>query len=219
MTFADRLQDVKSKMTTAEKEAGRSEGEVTLVAVSKTFSLAAIRPALEAGQRVFGENRVQESFDKWPALKEAYPDCELHLVGPLQTNKVGQAVQLFDVIETLDREKLAKALEKERQKGLKLPELFIQVNVGEEPQKAGIAPADCADFATFCRDQLRLPVIGLMCIPPLDEPPAPYFALLAKMAEELALPKISMGMSGDYETAIAHGATHIRVGSALFGSR
>jgi PLP dependent protein len=191
----------------------------TLVAVSKGHGADRVRPVLEAGHRAFGESRVQEATAKWPALKLAYPDVQLHLIGPLQTNKVREAVQLFDVIHTLDRPKLATALTAERARAGRSPTLFIQVNTGEEPQKTGVAPQDAAKFIAWCRDELELPVRGLMCIPPVDEPPAPHFALLQKLARDHGLPLLSMGMSGDFESAIKFGATHVRVGTALFGER
>jgi hypothetical protein len=187
--------------------------------VTKTHEPERIRPVLEAGHRVFGENRVQESTAKWPELKREYPDIQLHLIGPLQTNKLREATELFDVIETLDRPKLAHALAAEFARSDKRPTLFIQVNTGEEPQKAGVAPQDAPAFIGLCRDELHLPVQGLMCIPPVDDAPAPHFALLQKMAREANLPLLSMGMSDDFETAIKFGATHVRVGSAIFGPR
>jgi len=187
--------------------------------VSKFFPPEAITPLLKAGQRMFGENRVQEAKAKWPALRGQYEDAELHLIGPLQSNKTADAVALFDAIHSIDREKIARAIARQmKQQGRSL-QLFIQVNTGEEPQKAGIAPLEAADFINFCRNELKLPISGLMCIPPLDEEPALHFALLAKLAKELGLEKLSMGMSRDYEDAIALGATHIRVGTALFGPR
>ena len=189
------------------------------MAVSKTFGPDEIRPVLAAGQRVFGENRVQEAERKWPVLRAEFPQTELHLIGPLQTNKVREAVALFDAIHTLDRPKLAHALKAELARSERSPMLFIQVNTGEEPQKAGVVPGDAAALIALCRDELALPVQGLMCIPPQDEPPAPHFALLAKMAREHGLPLLSMGMSADFETAIRFGATHVRVGSAIFGTR
>jgi pyridoxal phosphate enzyme (YggS family) len=189
------------------------------VAVSKTFDAADIEPVLNIPHRVFGENRVQESYGKWPGLKQAYPDTVLHLIGPLQSNKTREAVELFDCIETLDREKLAKTLAREIQAAGRSPELFIQVNTGLEPQKAGIAPDAIDTFVKACRETYDLPVSGLMCIPPVDEEPALHFALLAKLAKRNGLNKLSMGMSGDFETAIEMGATHVRVGSAIFGSR
>jgi len=191
----------------------------TLVAVSKGHGAERVRAVLEAGHRVFGESRVQEANAKWPPLKRAHPDVELHLIGPLQTNKVREAVQLFDVIQTLDRPKLATALTAERARTGRSPTLFIQVNTGEESQKAGVAPQDAPGFIAWCRDELELPVRGLMCIPPVDEPPAPHFALLQKLAREHGLALLSMGMSGDFETAIKFGATHVRIGTAIFGER
>ncbi|HZG30497.1 hypothetical protein SAMN05421890_2570 [Ensifer adhaerens] len=219
MELQDRLNAVKAEIAKAEKTAGRPVGSATLVAVSKTFEAGEIRPALEAGQRVFGENKVQEAKAKWPGLREAFSGIELHLIGPLQSNKAGDAVALFDVIETIDREKIARAIADEMAKQGRRPELYVQVNTGLEPQKAGIAPDDTADFVTFCRDELSLPVVGLMCIPPADENPGPHFALLAKLAGKCGLSKLSMGMSSDYQTAIEFGATSVRVGSAIFGNR
>lgn len=216
---AGNLAGVLAEIRRSEGDHGRESGSVRLVAVSKTKSAGEIEPALKAGQRVFGENRVQEAEAKWPALKAAFPDVELHLIGPLQTNKVREAVELFDVIETLDREKLAHALAAERAKRGHCPRLFVQVNTGEEAQKAGVALAEADAFIRLCRDELRLPVEGLMCIPPADEPPSPHFALLAKIARRNGLGVLSMGMSADFEAAIQVGATHVRVGSAIFGAR
>ncbi|GLQ81647.1 YggS family pyridoxal phosphate enzyme [Mesorhizobium huakuii] len=210
---------VKAKIAAAEHEARREAGAVTLVAVSKTFDAADIRPVIEAGQRVFGENRVQEAQGKWPDLKQAFADIELHLIGPLQSNKAKEAVALFDVIETVDREKIAAELAKEIARQGRAPKLYVQVNTGSEPQKAGIEPRDAVAFVARCRDVHGLAVEGLMCIPPADENPGPHFALLEKLAREAGVEKLSMGMSGDYETAIAFGATSVRVGSAIFGSR
>jgi pyridoxal phosphate enzyme (YggS family) len=210
---------VKAKIAAAEQEARREAGAVTLVAVSKTFDAADIRPVIEAGQRVFGENRVQEAQGKWPDLKLAFPDIELHLIGPLQSNKAKEAVALFDVIETVDREKIAAELAKEITRQGRSPKLYVQVNTGSEPQKAGIEPRDAVAFVARCRDVHGLAIEGLMCIPPADENPGPHFALLEKLAREAGVEKLSMGMSGDYETAIAFGATSVRVGSAIFGSR
>lgn len=215
----ERLATVRTKIAAAESEAERGPGSVTLVAVSKTFSADDIRPVIEAGQRVFGENRVQEAQGKWPALKAEFPDVELHLIGPLQSNKAKEAVALFDVIETIDREKIAAALAAEIQKQGRAPRLYVQVNTGSEPQKAGIGPREAVAFVKRCRDVHGLAVEGLMCIPPLEENPGPHFALLEKLAREADLQKLSMGMSGDYELAIAFGATSVRVGSAIFGSR
>ena len=210
---------VKAKIAAAEREAGREAGAVTLVAVSKTFDAADISPVIEAGQCVFGENRVQEAQGKWPDLKQAFPDIELHLIGTLQSNKAKEAVALFDVIETVDREKIAAELAKEMARQGRAPKLYVQVNTGSEPQKAGIEPRDAVAFVTRCRDVHGLAIEGLMCIPPADENPGPHFALLEKLAQEAGVAKLSMGMSGDYETAIAFGATNVRVGSAIFGSR
>ncbi|MDX8507596.1 YggS family pyridoxal phosphate-dependent enzyme [Mesorhizobium captivum] len=210
---------VKARIANAEREAKREPGVVTLVAVSKTFAAEDIRPVIEAGQRVFGENRVQEAQGKWPALREAFPDIELHLIGPLQSNKTKEAVALFDVIETVDREKIAAELAKEIAKHGRTPKLYVQVNTGSEPQKAGIEPREAVAFVKRCRDFHGLAIEGLMCIPPADENPGPHFALLEKLAREAGVAKLSMGMSGDYETAIAFGATSVRVGSAIFGSR
>jgi pyridoxal phosphate enzyme (YggS family) len=216
---ADQLAEVRSRIAGAAKAAGRAAADVTLVAVSKTHGADRVRELLSAGQRVFGENRVQEAEDKFPALKLEYPDLELHLIGPLQTNKARNAVALFDVIQSVDRERLAATLAREMERAGKRPACFIQVNTGEEPQKAGILPADLDAFVAACRDTHGLPVVGLMCIPPVDEEPALHFALLAKMAARNGLARVSMGMSADYETAVRLGATHVRVGSALFGAR
>ncbi|QPC90277.1 YggS family pyridoxal phosphate-dependent enzyme [Mesorhizobium sp. INR15] len=210
---------VKAKIAAAEQEARREAGAVTLVAVSKTFDAADISPVIEAGQRVFGENRVQEAQGKWPDLKQAFPDIELHLIGPLQSNKAKEAVALFDVIETVDREKIAVELAREIFRQGRMVKLYVQVNTGSEPQKAGIEPRDAVAFVARCREVHGLAIEGLMCIPPADENPGPHFALLEKLAREAGIEKLSMGMSGDYETAIAFGATSVRVGSAIFGSR
>jgi len=213
------LAKVRARIDVAGKKAGRPTDDVCLVAVSKTHAVEQIHPILEAGQRVFGENRVQEAEQKWPELRESYPDITLHLIGPLQTNKIKQAVAVFDVIESLDREKLARALAGEiARSGKNLP-VFIQINTGEEPQKAGILPPEGDAFIQLCRDELGLDVRGLMCIPPADEEPALHFALLAKIAARNGLAALSMGMSGDFETAIQFGATHVRVGTAIFGTR
>ena len=218
-TVTDRLEAVKDRMANAAREAGRAAGDITLVAVSKTFDVPDICPAIEAGQRIFGENRVQEALGKWPALKADHPDIELHLIGPLQSNKAHEAVALFDVIETVDREKIAATLAKEMTKQGKALRLYVQVNTGLEPQKAGIDPREAAEFVQRCREVHGLSIEGLMCIPPFDENPGPHFALLAKIAREAGVEKLSMGMSGDFETAIAFGATSVRVGSAVFGAR
>ncbi len=217
--MSGRLEFVRDRMRRAAKRFGDAPDEVTLVAVSKTFPGERIIPLLEAGQRVFGENRVQEAAGKWPDLRAQYEEVDLHLIGPLQTNKVREAVALFDVIETLDREKLAGALAKELARTDKNVELFVQVNIGMEPQKSGIAPEETIAFVKRCKELHGLNIVGLMCIPPAGEAPGPYFAQLAGLATEAGLKKLSMGMSADYETAIAMGATHIRVGSALFGVR
>jgi pyridoxal phosphate enzyme (YggS family) len=216
---AANLAAVRARIEAATRAAGREAGSVALVAVSKTHPAAAVREALVAGHRLFGENRVQEAQTKYPALREAFPDLELHLIGPLQTNKVRDAVALFDVIETVDRPRLAAALAREMERtGRRLP-CLIEVNTGEEPQKSGVLP-DAADaFVVECRDRIGLPIEGLMCVPPLDEEPAPHFALLHEIARRTGLDVLSMGMSADFETAIRFGATHVRVGTAIFGAR
>lgn len=216
---ATRLEEVRRTIAAVAVDSGRAADAVTLVAVSKTHDADTVAEALSAGQRVFGENRVQEAKTKWPGLRERFPGVELHLIGPLQTNKVKDALALFDVIETVDRPNLAEALAAEMAKSGRRPRCLIEVNTGEEPQKAGIAPADVDAFVALCRDQLGLPVTGLMCIPPVDEEPAMHFALLAKLAKRNGLAEVSMGMSGDYESAIRFGATSVRVGTAIFGSR
>lgn len=218
-SVADQLSSVLLDIRKAEAEYGRSEGAVTLIAVSKTFEADAIRPALETGHRVFGENRVQEAMGKWPELRGSYDGIELHLIGPLQSNKAKEAVATFDVVHTVDRPKIAKALKAEMDKqGRDLP-CFIQVNTGEEPQKAGIPPKEVDQFVKECKETVGLNIVGLMCIPPVDEAPGEHFALLQKIAARNGLSQISMGMSSDYETAVGFGATHVRVGSAIFGSR
>jgi pyridoxal phosphate enzyme (YggS family) len=217
-SVADNLAGVRARIDGATQAAGRAPGSVTLVAVSKGHGVDAIRAALECGQRVFGENRVQEAQVKWPDLRREFPDIELHLIGPLQTNKVADALEFFDVIETLDRDRLAVKLGAALA-GAPGPRLLVQVNTGEEPQKAGIAPQAADAFIAACRDQHKLAPGGLMCIPPVDEEPAPHFALLAKIAARNGLGELSMGMSADYETAITFGATHVRVGTAIFGGR
>jgi pyridoxal phosphate enzyme (YggS family) len=215
----ERLALVRHRVDEAARRAGRDPAAISLIAVSKTKAAAEIRPALEAGQRLFGENRVQEAAGKWPTLRQAYTGIDLHLIGPLQTNKAAMAVALFDAIETVDREKLARLLAQEMLRQHKRPICFIQINTGAEPQKAGVAP-DAADaFIALCRDELKLPVAGLMCIPPVDEDSAPHFDLLAAIARRNGLRQLSMGMSSDFELAIRHGATHVRVGSAIFGER
>lgn len=218
MTVLERFAEIKARMAKAAKEAVR-EDDTTLVAVTKTFGPEDILPVLEAGHRVYGENRVQEAEGKWPALRAQFSGIELHLIGPLQSNKAAEAVALFDVIETVDREKIARALKSEMDKQGRTPRLYVQVNTGLEPQKAGIAPDDTAKFVAFCRDELGLTIEGLMCIPPADENPGPHFALLRKLVRECGVGKLSMGMSGDFETAVSFGATSVRVGSAIFGSR
>jgi pyridoxal phosphate enzyme (YggS family) len=216
---ADRLAEVRRRIAQAARTAGRDPGSVILVAVSKTHGAERVRELLVAGHRVFGENRVQEAEGKFPPLKEEYPDLQLHLIGPLQTNKARDAVALFDVIESVDRERLAAMLAKEMARAGRRPACYIQVNTGEEPQKAGVLPAEVDAFVATCRDTHKLPIAGLMCIPPIDEEPALHFALLAKMAARNTLKNLSMGMSADYEMAIKLGATHVRVGTALFGAR
>lgn len=212
----DNFSEVESEIAKTAADCGRKP--VTLVAVSKTHGADKILPLIEAGQRVFGENRVQEAMEKFPPLKEKHPDLKLHLIGPLQTNKVKEAVELFDVIETVDRVELAEKLAKEMKKqGKNLP-CFIQVNTGEEPQKAGIVPRETFSLLKKCRE-LGLNIIGLMCIPPVDDEPAPHFAFLKKLAKQAGLTELSMGMSADYIIAIQQGATYVRVGSALFGQR
>ncbi|MBN9138092.1 YggS family pyridoxal phosphate-dependent enzyme [Phyllobacterium sp.] len=218
-TAVENLLAVRKAIAKAEAEANRREGSVTLVAVSKTFDAAEIRPVLDAGQRVFGENRVQEAQSKWPGLREDYSGIDLHLIGPLQSNKSEDAVALFDVIETVDREKIAAALAGEMKKQNRFPKLYVQVNTGSEPQKAGIEPKEAVAFVERCRTMHGLAIEGLMCIPPADENPGPHFALLEKIAHEAGVEKLSMGMSGDYEAAVGFGATSVRVGSAIFGSR
>ncbi|MDQ4059605.1 MAG: YggS family pyridoxal phosphate-dependent enzyme [Pseudomonadota bacterium] len=214
-----RLAEVRAQIARAAREAGRDPAGVTLVAVSKTFGPEIVAPVIEAGQRVFGENRVQEAKAKWPALRDRVPDLELHLIGPLQSNKARDAVALFDAIHTVDRDRVAGALAEEMARQGRRPRILVQVNTGEEPQKAGVAPQDAEAFAARCREVFGLAVEGLMCIPPLDEAPGPHFALLAKIAGRLGLPLLSMGMSGDFEAAIMLGATHVRIGSAIFGQR
>ena len=213
------LAAVRGRIEAAARAAGRPEAAVTLVAVSKTHPAEAVRAALKAGQHIFGENRMQEALGKFPALRGEFPDLMLHLIGPLQTNKVKDAVAHCDVIETVDRPRLAEALAREMAKsGRRLP-CFIEVNTGEEPQKAGVLPAEADGFIHDCRDRLLLPIVGLMCIPPEHEEPTLHFALLREIAQRNGLPQLSMGMSADFETAIRFGATHVRVGTAIFGAR
>lgn len=216
---AANLEAVRRRIAEAATAGGRNPASVTLVAVGKTHGPDAIREAIGAGQRVFGENKVQEAKAKFPPLREEVPDLELHLIGPLQTNKVKEAVALFDVIQTVDRPKLARALAEEIAKSGRRPRLLVQVNTGAEPQKAGVLPEDLPAFLELCSGECGLAIEGLMCIPPADEEPALHFALLADMARRHGLPALSMGMSGDYETAIRFGCTHVRVGTAIFGSR
>jgi pyridoxal phosphate enzyme (YggS family) len=214
-----RLAAVRGEIAQACRGAGRDPADVTLIAVSKTFETEAIAPVLDAGHRIFGENRVQEAKAKWPALKDRYPDVELHLIGPLQTNKVRDAVALFDVIHSVDRPALAAALAKEAAKQTRRPRLLVEINTGGEPQKAGVLPEAADDFLAQCRDVHGLLIEGLMCIPPADEAPAPHFALLAKIARRHGLSFLSMGMSADFVVAVQFGATHVRVGTAIFGVR
>lgn len=213
------LREVKAQIEAAEQAAGRERGDVTLVAVGKVQPVEKVEAALAQGQRIFGENRVQEAQGKWPELKARYPDVTLHLIGPLQTNKAADAIALFDVIETVDRPKLARVLAAEMKKQGRMLECFVQVNTGEEDQKAGVLPADADAFIETCRDEHGLNIVGLMCIPPADDEPALHFALLREIARRHDLEKLSMGMSGDYEIAIEFGATHVRVGTAIFGDR
>jgi pyridoxal phosphate enzyme (YggS family) len=210
---------VEEDVARACKEAGRDRTSVTLVAVTKTFNADAIEPVIEAGQRVFGENRVQEAKAKWPGLKAAYPGIALHLIGPLQSNKAKDAVALFDAIHSVDRPSICEALAKEFASQERRPQLFVQLNTGEEPQKAGVAPSEADGFIANCRERYGLPISGLMCIPPVNDAPAPHFALTAKIAARNGLKNLSMGMSADFAIAIALGATHVRVGSAIFGKR
>ena len=220
MGILERLAEIRSRIAAAERGNGRAEGAVKLIIVTKTFAADAVEPLLGAGERAFGENRVAEAKEKWPALKARYAGVELHLVGPLQTNKVRDALPLFDVIHSLDRESLARELQKEiARANASKPRLRVQVNTSEEPQKGGIAPAAVDAFLKECRTRYELAVEGLMCIPPVDETPAPHFALLAKIAERNQLSQLSMGMSADFETAIAFGATEVRIGSAILGER
>jgi PLP dependent protein len=218
-TPAMRLAAIRARIDVAAREASRDPDRVTLIAVSKTFDAPDIQPIIDLGQRVFGENRVQEAQKKWPDLKALTPGIELHLIGPLQSNKVREAVALFDVIHTVDRPKIAGALAAEMQAQGKRLQLFIQVNTGEEPQKAGIAPTETKAFIAHCCEDLKLVIAGLMCIPPAEEMAAVHFAFLAQLARDNGLTALSMGMSSDYDTAINLGATHVRVGSALFGVR
>jgi PLP dependent protein len=218
-TITTGLGTVRAEIVRACRDAGRDPAGVTLVAVSKTFPAEAIEPVIAAGQRVFGENRVQEAKAKWPALMEKYPGIALHLIGPLQSNKAKEAVSLFDAIHSVDRASLCEALAKEIAKQARQPDLFVQINTGAEPQKAGVLPQEADEFLRACRETYGLTISGLMCIPPVDEAPGPHFALTAKIARRNGLTLLSMGMSADFATAIAMGATHVRVGSAIFGAR
>lgn len=218
-TIPENFETIRAQIKKAERMAGAGEGTTNLVAVTKTQSHENILAALSCGQRLFGENKVQEAQSHWQDLKMHYPDITLHLIGPLQTNKAGEAVALFDVIETLDRDKLATELSKEMKKQGRGLECYIQVNTGQEPQKAGIAPQDVGKFLTYATQDCGLTITGLMCIPPLEDPPALHFALLKKLAQANHLKNLSMGMSADFKKAIALGATHVRIGTALFGKR
>jgi len=213
------LAAVRAEIARACRDAGRDPVAVTLIAVSKTHGAEAIAPAIAAGQRVFGENRVQEAKAKWPALIARHPGIALHLIGPLQSNKAREAVALFDAIHSVDRASLCEALAKEIAKQGRAPQLLVEINTGAEPQKAGVLPQDADDFLKQCRDKYGLTISGLMCIPPLDEAPGPHFALTAKIAKRNGLQLLSMGMSADFATAIQLGATHVRIGSAIFGER
>jgi hypothetical protein len=219
MSATANLHKVQSQIARRVADVGRPAGSVQLITVSKTFPAEAILPVLEAGHRVFGENYVQEAKAKWPALRERFPDARVHMIGPLQSNKAGEAVRLFDCIQSLDRDSLAKELAKEIVREGRAPELLVQVNTGSEPQKGGVDPTEAEAFVARCREVHGLRIAGLMCIPPADQPPSPHFALLNKLARSLGLSVLSMGMSADYEAAIQLGATHVRVGSAIFGSR
>jgi pyridoxal phosphate enzyme (YggS family) len=219
MDVEARFEDIRGLVRRACTDNGRGPDDVALVAVSKLFAAEVIRPVLDAGHRRFGENYVQETKTKWPALREAYPDVVLHLIGPLQSNKARDAVALFDVIETLDRESLARELAREIARQGRHPTLLVQVNTGDEPQKGGVSPRDADAFIKLCRETHGLAVAGLMCIPPSDQPPSPHFALLGLIARRNGLRTLSMGMSADYAAAIQLGATHVRIGSAIFGAR
>jgi hypothetical protein len=219
ITAPSGLAHVRAEIARACRDAGRAPSDVTLVAISKTFPAAAIEPAIGAGQRVFGENRVQEAKGKWPALFERHKDLSLHLIGPLQSNKAREAVALFDAIHSVDRASLCEALAREIGKQGRQPTLIVEINTGSEPQKAGVLPPDADQFLRDCREKYSLEISGLMCIPPMDEAPGPHFALTAKIAKRNGLKLLSMGMSADFATAIQLGATHVRVGSAIFGER
>ena len=218
-SIVERLEQVRGEIANAARAVGRAPSDITLIAVSKGQSAADIAQVIGAGQRVFGENRVQEAQAKWPALRQCHDGLELHMIGPLQTNKLRDAIALFDVIQTLDRRKLAEAMAAEFARGGRRPDLFIQVNTGKEPQKSGILPNDAPAFIAYCRDELRLPIRGLMAIPPVAADPATHFALLRDLAHDSGLRQLSMGMSADYPLAVRLGATHVRVGTAVFGAR
>ena len=213
------IKNIRNQIRLAELDSSRVEGSVNLIAVSKLQPLARIEKVLLAGHRVFGENRVQEAYQKWPSLKETYPNVSLHLLGPLQTNKVKESLKLFDVVHSLDREKLARVFSENIQQLGQSPDFFIQVNTGEEEQKSGIPPNMVDKFVSDCRETYKLPIVGLMCIPPINEEPALHFALLKKIAERNGLKRLSMGMSSDFVSAITFGSTDVRIGSALFGKR
>jgi hypothetical protein len=219
VTIRSRLAEVQARIAAAAQAAKREPASVHLLAVTKTFGSDDITPVLDAGHRMFGENRVQEAKAKWPSLRERYPGIQLHLIGPLQSNKAREAVALFDAIHSIDRPRIAEAVAEEMSKQGRRLQLFIQVNTGEEPQKAGVVPKEMAALLSLCHETLKLDIAGLMCIPPLEEEPGVHFAFLAKLARELGLTQLSMGMSADFETAIAFGATHVRVGSQIFGTR
>jgi pyridoxal phosphate enzyme (YggS family) len=219
MGAVDRLISTREAICRAAADCGRDPSAVRLVCVTKTFPAEAAVPLLEAGHRIFGENRVQEAAAKWPTLRKKYPDIELHLIGPLQSNKTREAVELFDVIESVDREKIAKALAEEMSRTGKRPRLFVQVNTGAEPQKAGVLPEDADSFLVACRDNYGLQIEGLMCVPPVGQQASPHFALLADIAARNGIGELSMGMSSDFELAIQLGATYVRVGSAIMGER
>jgi hypothetical protein len=217
--IAANLADVRGRVATSAEAAGRASQSVMLIAVSKGHPADAVRAAIDVGQRTFGENRVQEAKAKFPELRAAHPDLDLHLIGPLQTNKAREAVALFDAIHSVDRLHLAESLAAEIARAGRAPKLFVQVNTGEEPQKAGVGPREALAFVRQCQEQFKLSIAGLMCIPPEDDEPSLHFALLAKLARDAGLSELSMGMSADYETAIKLGATHVRVGTAIFGAR
>lgn len=219
LSIIDRLNNAKDAIARAASDCGRDPATVTLVCVTKTFPAEDVAPLLDAGHRIFGENRVQEAMGKWPALREKFPGIELHLIGPLQSNKTREAIETFDVIQSVDREKIAQALAEEMKRQGKRPRLFIQVNTGAEPQKAGVLPQDADAFIAACRDKYGLEIAGLMCVPPVDEQASPHFALLADIAKRNGVPELSMGMSSDFELAIQLGATYVRVGSAIMGTR